>query len=59
MGIEDYKELWNSSVIQGFWCCKHSIHQTRTGFSDWIGITPEQCFKCDKNIINGGICDPI
>ena len=32
-------------------------HEGKTG--DTVHLTPERCFNCPKNIINGGICDPV
>ena len=64
MGIKDYKELWSNSPSQGIYCVEKHVSITNTHKDQKLGsrfldITPEKCFECKENIINGGICDPI
>jgi len=32
-------------------------HEGKTG--DIVHLTPRKCFECERNILNGGTCDPI
>ncbi len=32
-------------------------HEGKTG--DTVQAKPEQCYSCDRLIINGGVCDPV
>lgn len=64
MNYPEYEIIFNASTSPTLWCEIHGqpirrdhpieledgkIVKARAGF----------CFKCDKNIINGGNCDPI
>ena len=67
MEIEQFKEAWFSHYSPAVYCVKRDVILHRVcpvdcknqGLDETVKASPEECFSCAQNIMNGGICDPV